>query len=148
MRGKIEERRQMRPPSLRAGREVENWECSWECLLRIGTACSAVDTTVNFQYNQIPGPIALVCSRLITIPSRRLKRRHRERKQKWGCCAGVPNRLRQAPFKPTLPSIYLTNVTSTGNKISELKIVITAQNWGGLLNNVHYRHLASHRDSW
>ena len=64
----------------------------------------------------------------ITI-SMRKQRRRRERKQKRGCRAGGLARLRKRPHKPPLPSHSLANVRSLANKMNELRLQVTWDNF-------------------
>lgn len=62
----------------------------------------------------------------ITIPVRR-----RERRQKRGCRAGM---LQKQPYKPQLPSLFLTNARSMANKMDEMIIkgsciLFTTETW-------------------
>jgi len=49
------------------------------------------------------------------------RRRRRERKQKRRCQVGLLARLRKQPYRPLLPSIFLTNARSLVNEMDELQ---------------------------
>ncbi len=75
-------------------------------LLKIGNRCQ--DYTIG-NPNSIPleilQPKRLSGSGAIITPPVRLRRRHRERKQKRGKRAGIRARLQANPHRPTLPSL-------------------------------------------
>lgn len=75
---------------------------------------SRVDITTEFQRrHNIPLGIARSPgSPWIVVGSVRRCRRRRERRQKRGCRGGLLVRLRKQPYKPPLPSIFLTNARS------------------------------------
>lgn len=60
----------------------------------------------------------------IIMPVSRRWRRHRKRRQKRGCKAGVLVRLRRRPHKPPLPSLFLYNSRSLPNKMDELRLQV------------------------
>ena len=95
-------------------------------LLRIGVGCERSVTAEFHRLHDIPADIARSPGSLwYTIPARR-RRRRRERRQKRGCRAGALARLRRQPFKPPLPSLFLTNARSLANKMDELKLQFSA----------------------
>ena len=62
------------------------------------------------------------------IPAAEGRRRKRcERTRKRGKRAGVWARLKASPFRPPLPTIFLSNARSTWNKIDEIRLEITTQ---------------------
>lgn len=67
----------------------------------------------------ISSGLSLVCCWQQQVP-----RRHRERRQKRGCCAGALARVRKQQFKPLLPSIFLTNARSIVHKIDDLELLL------------------------
>lgn len=97
---------------------------SQQDLLKIGTLCSDLDF-VRQQYREHIQPeiSRSAGSPWITIPGSSRKRRRRERRQKRGCRSGVQTRLKKAPHKPTLPSIFLSNARSLINKMDELMLI-------------------------
>ena len=62
----------------------------------------------------------------VVLPGGKPKRSWKQRKQKRGCRAGPLARLKRRPFKPPLPSLFLSNARSIGNKIDELRLRIAA----------------------
>ena len=82
------------------------------------------DVTPEFLHShEIPTDIARTPGfPWITLPSGR--RRRRDRKQKQGGRAGTLARLCKLPFRPLLPSIFLSNARSLANKLDELKLQI------------------------
>ncbi len=61
---------------------------------------------------------------LIPIYNGRRRRRRKERKQKRGKRAGLLTRLKAAPHKIPLPSVFLANTRSLTNKMDELRLEI------------------------
>lgn len=97
-------------------------------ILRIGLCYEGKVTREFLRSHKIPAEVARSSgSPWITIPVRR-RRRRRERKQKRGCRAGALLRLRRKPFKPPLPSLFLSNARSLANKMDELRLQIKANN--------------------
>ena len=96
-------------------------------LLRIGVCCELRVTAEFHRSQNIPEDIIRrPGSPWITIPARRKRKRRRERRQKRGCRAGALTRLRKRPFKPPLPSLFLTNARSLANKMDELRLQTSA----------------------
>lgn len=78
--------------------------------------------------HNIPPEIARTSGALwIVIGSAKKRRRRKERKQKRRCRSGLLARLKRQPFKPSLPSIFLTNARSVVKKIEELNLLLAAQ---------------------
>ena len=55
-----------------------------------------------------------------TIPEE-LKRR------RWGCRAGIKQRMEKRKFKPFIPAVITGNVRSLANKVDELEALIRTQ---------------------
>ncbi len=98
-------------------------------ILKIGVCYERKVTSEFLRSHKIPVEIARSPgSPWITIPAGRRRRRRRERKQKRGCRAGALVRLRKQPFKPPLPSLFLSNARSLANKMDELRLQVKANN--------------------
>ena len=99
-----------------------------EDLLYFGRTCQ-IPITSAFQHSHgIPPGIARTpASPWIATPSGIPRRRRRERKQKRGCRSGDLTRLKRAPNRPPLPSLYVANVRSLGNKMDELNLDISTR---------------------
>ena len=57
------------------------------------------------------------------------KRRRRQRCKQGGSRRGLNARLKLAPHRPSLPSIFLADVRSLANKMDELRLRITTNKW-------------------
>ena len=99
-----------------------------EDLFHFGRTCQ-IPITSAFQHSHgIPPGIARTpASPWIDTPSGIPRRRRRERKQKRGCRSGDLARLKRAPNRPPLPSLYVANVRSLGNKMDELHLDISTR---------------------
>lgn len=62
-----------------------------------------------------------------TLAAARQRRKHCERRQRRGKQAGVLTRLKANPFKPPLPTIFLSNARSIHNKMDEIRLRLTTQ---------------------
>lgn len=60
------------------------------------------------------------------------RRKRCERRQKRGKRAGVRARLKASPFRPPLPTIFLSNARSIRNKMDEIRLLLSTQR---VLNN-------------
>lgn len=94
-------------------------------LYNIGYNCQ-IPITIDYQRsNNIPPEITRPTDALWNVVgSVKRRRRRKERKQKRGCRSGQLTRLRRHPFKPALPSIFLTNARSIVNKIDEVEALL------------------------
>ncbi len=92
-------------------------------LLLVGLQRERTVTTEFLYFHKIPVDIARTAgSPWYVMPESKRRRCCRERKQKRGCRAGVWQRLRKSPYKPPLPSLFLTNARSVVNKMDELRL--------------------------
>ncbi|XP_073669588.1 uncharacterized protein [Paramisgurnus dabryanus] len=94
-----------------------------EELLYIGrTFRVPITSAFQHSHNILPGIARAPSSTWIVSPNVKHRRRRRERKQKRGCRSGVLARLKRAPNRPPLPSLYVANARSLGNKMDELHL--------------------------
>lgn len=78
-------------------------------LINIGVVHSRAIMLSFHRTHNIPDSITRkLGSPWVVIPVKRCRRRD-ERKQKWGCRAGVSVRLRKDPHRPLIPSLFLSN---------------------------------------
>ncbi len=98
-------------------------------LINIGLQ-SRMAITADFQRaNSIPADIAKPPgSTWIVIGCVKQRRRRKERKQKRGCRAGLLARLRKQPYKPPLPSLFLSNARSITHKMDDMELLIANNN--------------------
>ncbi len=98
-------------------------------LINIGLQ-SRMAITADFQRaNSIPADIAKPPgSTCIVIGCVKQRRRRKERKQKRGCRAGLLARLRKQPYKPPLPSLFLSNARSFTHKMDDMELLIANNN--------------------
>uniref|UniRef100_A0A665UD53 Reverse transcriptase domain-containing protein n=1 Tax=Echeneis naucrates TaxID=173247 RepID=A0A665UD53_ECHNA len=61
-----------------------------------------------------------------THPPLKWRRRRRHRKQKRGKRAGLAAKLKANPYRPVIPSLFLTNSRSLHNKMDEIRLRITS----------------------
>ncbi|KAK7910081.1 hypothetical protein WMY93_014765 [Mugilogobius chulae] len=95
-------------------------------LLLWGSRLGDLDRAGTFNKAHIPPEILRPeGSPWIIIPEGKRRRRRRDRRQKRGCRAGVRVRLKKAPLKPALPSIFLSNARSLVNKMDEMSLINT-----------------------
>lgn len=100
---------------------------SRQCLIHIGTTLHQLGLGV-YQHARTPAEITRAPgSPWIIIPGRRRRKHRRERKQKRGCRAGVPVRLRKNSHRPPLPCLFVTNARSLNNKMDELRLCLSTR---------------------
>ena len=68
------------------------------------------------------------------------RRRHRCKQR--GSSGGLNARLKLAPHRPSLPSIFLANVRSLPNKMDELRLRITTNKW------IMYSNIMIFTETW
>lgn len=94
-------------------------------LIAYGFQCKQTVTNDFQRIHNIPEDMARSPrSPWIVVGSSRQRRWRKERKQKRGCRVGLFIQLRKQPFKPLLPSIFLTNARSMTHKMEELELQI------------------------
>ena len=87
---------------------------------------SCVDITTDYQQlHNIPLHIARSPGTpWVVAGPKRPQRRRRKRMQKRGCRGGLLAWLRKNPYKPPLPSIFLTNARSFVHKTDKLELLM------------------------
>lgn len=101
---------------------------SREQLLHIGSSYQVPITGDFWSLQQIPAEITRpLTSPWFTLPGNKPRRRWREGKQKRGCRSGHLARLRRAPSRPPLPSLFVANARSLCNKMDELRLDLSSR---------------------
>lgn len=106
---------------------ISNSTYNYDVLLNIGALYCELNFIRNYHNKQFQWEIVRpIGSPWIIIPAGKRRRRHRERRQKRGCYVGLQTRLKRAPHKPAVPSIFLINAWSFSNIMEELELIIEA----------------------
>lgn len=92
---------------------------------------SRTEITSDFQLSHnIPPAIARSRgSTWIVVGPGRRRRRQGERRQKWGCRAGLLVRLRKQPLRPALPSLFLSNTRSIVHIADEFELMMAGNDY-------------------